>query len=443
MESNLEDVLINHRDNLINYLEANGSYSKLKIELEKINSGESVRGIIEPTNKFVRRILSNGYIGAKYRNTAISWLPSIELVDDIHKIINRYSIKTIEEISAGLGILSALLKKRSTNPELDIIASDVIDKSNMSENLDYVPIAKRSITDFKYYSQVNFPLPEMIITYKTGYTNDPTESISNFHDEFFRLIHSKQHKIIIICHPDTDHDFYEPLSMISNNLNIYHIESHHVKAFNSYFFVSKLFDKYYPTNMIIHVLIRSDIYDGIPISAIMTDSIVQVKMLDTNCFAKRQMEKISDVVSDKLVKSIMMESDFFLGMASNKIFCAIRDNLMELQKTNIKHIPEYIYKSDEFIIWSTAITDHSIYMKHDDRYQFISFILPYQSSLTESDSTTDLPQWVRTVDSKIMYFYAKSIDLQGNFNTKRNFMVSFKKKNLENKKYFMQNSVDN
>ena len=298
--------------------------------------------------------------------SAIEWFPSKELIDSILSLATFFDITTIEEIHAGIGILSSLLLTKSPT-NIKITTSDTYLDRNTCDKLDFVPIAKRSARDFKYYHQLNEPCPQMIISSFYPENSDCAKN-HDFLMELSDLICSKNHQIIVVFLPQTFKNFYELYTIIKHC--DYSLYSFQIKALDKYFFVFNLFKKYYGSPMLAHTIIKNNLLiKKKPNYDIFRNAVIDTTSIDTNCKFYWLLKNFYNDFSPILIKSIFNTYEFSKCLNdNNKVMRIMQLHIMTRQK-NIRNIPQYLYDVDEFIFWADCVHD-GLFLVFESRTQF-------------------------------------------------------------------------
>ncbi|MEM0354236.1 MAG: hypothetical protein QXW79_01505 [Thermoplasmata archaeon] len=392
----LLDILLNRREDFVEKLWENYNYNYLVKFLSEISSEHFQAPKICPDDKYVYRYLSGLYENSKYTQSSISWIPSRELVEGILLLAEKFGLKYIEEVYAGLGILSALIKK--TNSSIKIVASDNFENPHTCNQLGFVPIAKRSPKDFRYYEVLGEPYPQMIISsyYPCGANNNII-----FLEEMSDLLQSNKHDLIIMILPHTFTSIYDMLyhTIINSEYNLY---TFHVKAVDKYFFVHNLFKDCYKTGMLAHIVIREKILKDESIEKIFETAIVPSKLLDKCCQQIKYFKVFYDNLSTELIISIYKICDFKKATSKNSKFNEVVENTIYLISAEIR-TPVYILEVDEFLFWSNFIIKKQFYFVFRDRIQFYNFYIRTRSE--DSRNSIILPHWVNNEDAIYIYVY--------------------------------------
>ena len=180
MNNNLYEILRSNRGQLGNFLKDNCEYEYLKKQLIDIeNSTEDV--------KIVEKIFL-GKIGQEnYKNRAIYELPTSELLTIINFIMNFLGIKHVEELSAGVGLLSYMLSYKLGN-EYTVVASDGNRCSQTYNTNKYYTVQSKQFLHYCLDDDFNFDNKLLLISWIPD--NDLQDLIT--------LIDKKKPKYIII-----------------------------------------------------------------------------------------------------------------------------------------------------------------------------------------------------------------------------------------------------
>lgn len=184
MDEKLYNILLNEREKIPEFLYKINDYRKLsnlirKLEKKKDNNiwyNLCLGKIGKPNNKY----------------SAIYEIPTKQLIDSLALIIQLYNIKQIDEVGAGMGLLSSLLNIKMNEEEykLKITASDNYILNETSLPLDYINIIKKDISDIIWQHKNNVYPPDMVIC------SHPI-SIDTY-NELYKLIDSSCVKIIVL-----------------------------------------------------------------------------------------------------------------------------------------------------------------------------------------------------------------------------------------------------
>jgi hypothetical protein len=429
-------TLINNRERIVDKLSQKYSYEYLLKIFSEINSEKDTHIKILPSDKRLYRILSGTFKASRYNNSSIDWIPSEELVDGILKLANYFNIEHIEEIYTDMGILSALLSTKTK--KITITTADAFQNIKTCNKLGLVPIAKRTMSDYLYYKQLNERYPQMIISsyYPQNILTNIEENQNNiFVEEISNLISSNNHDIILILLPHTFtnfNDFFYHLTLNSQ----YVFNTFHVKALDKYFYIHDLVKEYYKSPMIAHLLIKKNLMMNCdkPIESIFEPAIISSKLIDTYCSFVKLLHLFYEKLSPKLIKYTYRNYNFDKPFMSNTKLREMAEYYAILG--NIINIPQYIYQTDEFLFWAKCVTKNLFFI-FDDRLQFYDFYTQTISiKLSEiRRNLGNFPVWVSNLATIYMYIYMEIIKTPSNWkNSKKYFHKVFDEINAKNKK---------
>jgi len=439
-------TLINNREIIVDKLFQNFSHEYLIKIFGEINLENNNQFKLLSNDKFVYQIMSGKYNKSKYDKSSIDWIPSEELVDGLLSVAKYFNIKHIEEIYSGMGILSALLSKKNNN-DITITTADTFDNIDTCNKLGIYPIAKRSADDFRYYKQLGESYPQMIIS--THYPNDNSTHISNnnetntFVEEILDLVQSQNHEIIILILPLTSTHFYSFFYHIATNCN-YTINTFHIKAIDKYFYLWNMTKKHYPSFMLAHILIKTNVLRNSTksLNEIFSPAVLPVPYIDMHCVLIKWLKKFYDKLSPKLVKHIYRNHDFMKSIyAPNIKTKKIIENLIMFDKMGIINIPQYIYDVDEFLFWARCVTKNLffVFANRSQFYMFYTETLGVQNSETRQNLI--FPVWVQDLYQMYKFIYLKIISPVNKqwISSKKIFNITFSKINMDNKQILSGN----
>lgn len=436
-------ILLNNRERIVDKLLQNYSYAHLLKLFSEINIEKDASIKIMPNNKHLFRLLSGSFDGSKYDKSSIDWIPSKELVDGIVSLAQYFNINHIEEIYTGMGILSALLTE-TNGTNISITAADTFENIETCNKLGSIPIAKRDINDFKYYEQLNEPYPEMIISSYYPANNFTKNNKNNvFVEEMTSLIQSNNHKIIVMILPHTFTHFYDLFYHLMIN-NEYTINTYYVKAFDKYFYLSDLMKTRYPSSMVAHVLVKTNIFPKNTTSfveknnllcEILGSSIISSDNIDKHCTFAKWLNIFYDNFSSKMIKSIYRIHNFTKPLSGNKKVKELIDYFVLFDKKSIHTFPQYIYDIDEFLFWAKCV-EKNLFFVFDNRLQFYTV---YTQSISVENSEVrqniNFPSWIQTLDSMYKYIYLDNTQSTHEWNEScKQFYITFDTINTKNRK---------
>src|ERR1700747_3637801 len=224
------DTLLNDRLNFYGKLYTHDELNNILTNIELGNFNKN-----KYKNIYKRgTILKNLFLGKSKLNknmdkiTSFYVIPTVEIINIIINLINKFDIKFIEEINAGCGLLSKLIKLNITNPI--IWASDNF-SSNSTSNCGIYSINNKNISDIKTYKQLNESNPNMIISAFPVINDNKINNNIKIITDIFDLINNNNHKIILLfLSLNHINDFNRCLTYINNNSN-YYVFTRYVKGF--------------------------------------------------------------------------------------------------------------------------------------------------------------------------------------------------------------------
>lgn len=385
MNHTLISSLLYNRENFAELLFKNYAYDYLLTFFNTINDDNNNLIEIYPNDKYIYRILTGKYINSKYINSSFNYIPSKELVDGLLSLINFFKIDYIEEIYAGMGLLSSLMKME--NKKLNIVASDIFTDISTCKQLGLFPIVNRNPKDFKYYEILNKEYPQMIISSYYPKTMKKYADIKlKFVNHIFNLINSKKHKIIILLLPNTMTYIYNYLYQIGLN-GYYKIFTYHIKSIDKYFYINNLIKDKYPSGMLMHVIIETRLlidYNLIDIKHILGQAIIDHPMIDTQCNHLKIIKHIYYTFPHNVINDIYIQYNL-VKITNNNLLNEML-TLNEKYLTLKIYIPHYIHTIHELLLWDNLISN-KIYIISNNRKEFIDFVSLLESLHPEQCGT--------------------------------------------------------
>ena len=457
-----ENVLLNVAHNIDNILDVE------TIEIKDDTHSE----------KRVYKFLTGLFENSQYTMSAIDWLPSAELVNNIVTLANQFNITYIDEICSGIGILSYLIKEHVKehfkDSNINITTADTFEYVNTCNKLDMVPIAKRGISDYQYYPLLGEPYPQMVIS--TYYPDNSNSKNCNllFINEISNMIKSTHHQIIIIIVPNTFVDLNNPLYYLSIDSS-YIVKSYHIKAVDKYFELYHLLNTYYKSSMMCHILIKknSKIDDAIITNDRASENRASENRASENRASENDLisEKINEIFKDstipnmtnnginsdydligmlkliyelsspKLVKDVYQNYDLMKPISLNAKVTKIMNEYTLLKKYGLVLYPQWIYTVDEFLFWTKCIRN-DLFFIFTNRVNFYNF---YTKSIgvenSEFRQSFGFPTWVRNIFQMYKYIYLDIIQYPKNWKTNsRVFEDAFRNLNHKNRSLLFKNN---
>lgn len=440
LSTNAQDfikLLSSERENLIDFIRTHPeiySHDTLTKILSEINhcSHSNSFGMVKPNNKYVYKYFSGNFPGSEYHNSVIKFLPSQEFVDSMIALAQHFKIETIEEAYSGLGILSALLQEKISNLRLNLklITSDPFTDSSTCHQMDYIPIAKRTLSDFDYYSKLGEDIPQLLIcnhhfsqddeAHQTGNMTHTSQSDAFFTDELSDLLVKERHDIVIVIMSHTNSTIYETINHIVSVGN-YEMYTFHAKIIDRYFYISELLKDMHPTGVLLNVLVKTDLMkkSDKSIQEIISHGIVPSKTIDSYCSYMKWFRYLYRYLPDKLIKDIHRACDFKKSFTHNMKFIKVTQMASNLiQSCGIVNFPNCIYTVEEFLLWGACIVKAGAYAWHSNRDYFLDYYSNIRMINNNNNSdiilTTNLPDWLgnQSQSSLCGFLYLHSIQYQ-------------------------------
>jgi len=415
----IDHLLKKNRSKLLQELVHHYNYSQLITLFESLNkTGE---------DKYVYNLL----LGKVEDNFPISSIPSREFVLMIGNLADYFHFTKIECFCVESGIFPLLLKREY--PQLDIVPCE---KSKCSENFVFTPqlsIAQRTATEYKYYDTLNLDYPDMVIYNYHEVSRDITEEKQLFHycvNTISNILSLQKVKIFIVILPIVYTSIYDLLHYLRYE-GSYHVISHYAKIVGKYYFLRKLFEDRYPSDIKVHMLISKDILPSVDLIRDMIElGTIPAAFDDNRCCYYKQMFNMYTYYSDNLLADIRSRIRFEKKI--QKSFFEMMINSIRFLKKHKIDVPLYIENKDEFKLWMMCMA-HRVFILFENREQFLTY---YQKCREE----TSFPEWLpdNTVD-KYKYLYLTIVKKTEEWaESRQTFYNEWKKINLENSKIILK-----
>ena len=393
------NVMMFKRENLINFLRQNYEYYNLVDIFNNINSGH-FDDDHKPNDKYIYRILAGKYINSLYTNSSIIWIPSKELIDAIHNVVEYYDFNYIDEHNAGLAIFSGLY--HASYPQTKIYAADTFTNMDTCNQLGYHPIAKRSFNEYKYYPKLKKSYPDVVISYISLISSNFVDCS----DEYCNLIKSGNHSLIIIFSPITSVVLDEMLcyACVTNG---YLLECFYVKTVDQYYNINCISAKFYNSGFVMYTILKKDLpskkitsdIEQIPLSNLLKNGIFTPTMMGYNRNIIHTLKFLYMNISDKLIKSI------YTSIVNCRISFTTVDSIFNYIINDNKKIsiPVYICSIDELLLWKKCITS-GLYFWFDNRIDFYNFFSK-TNKFKVSNLKKSYPKWIINISDAYIYIY--------------------------------------
>jgi len=332
---NLYTIFKNNRNELGHYLELNGGYDQIKNLLIDIEKNKSHIGNI------IKKLFL-GSIGHEInKQKAIYELPTTELLEIISFICQFYNITKIEELCAGQGLLSHLLKIK-LGPSYNIHATD---GNRCMETSD-----KK-----KYYDVEN----KMFLSYCLG-------SAQQFGEEL----------VIISWMPHNDYTDFELLLDKNPPKYLLIIDYNHTQHIDKLDVAGYHFMKIYGKQISYQDYFNNNITE-IPKSTILfattEDNIkslaLQIKIKLDHCLVKREDHMDKNILYDTIKK---LEIEYIIPGIQHNNTKKIVLMVHEIVKKKLK-IPKYIKSLDELNVWFLLAKNKLFPLNIHSRKKFIEY----------------------------------------------------------------------
>lgn len=431
-------ALVSARSEFIDKLYPSYGYDDLVYLVNKIKEAQS---LVTVSDKKIYDVFSGRANNKKFINSAISWIPSREVVSAIKQLAMGLGFKQIDVLSAEIGILPALLKKELHDKDLhdkdlhdkenniSILAADTFENQSTCNSVDYVDIAKRRISDYTYYEAIAKPYPELVIIY--NYVHGCLKRYENI----VRLLESMKHKVVMIFSSIFASSGFETPFNYLTNTDKYTIYSFPVKSIDMYHDIQQEVKNVYPYSMVGHILINKHLVKDFTIDMLIL--LFANGTLSNHSYASLGQQglngtiKIFETLPFKLFKSLFRKLDLIIPFALSPLVLNIEETFSKLKKMKITRVPEYIYDIGEYAQWIVFL-DKKIYLNFNSRDQFFTFYTEMKalasSSSNDSNNFNDFndsdislntkykfPSWIDNFNKKTVYIYLTVIKATGNW----------------------------
>lgn len=367
----LFNILKNDRKKLLDFLK-NNKYDDLK----------KLLCTIEEKNKSNINILNDlmlGKIGPQTnKQKAVYSLPTIESLKIIKEILDHYKIKKIEEIGAGLGLLSGLLHNYLSSDEYKIVATDGFRWINTYTPDYYYPVKKKLFLEY-CLDNINYDDTLIIINFI------PTNEILNL----IKFITSKKPKYLLIIDEMWNELTTKKILDKINTTNYNYIDiPAKIISYRDYFMYNKVF----PENSCRTSMIFCS-----------TDNMVTTDSLIVKCGPENFSKKIN-IYTDKMYAQdiIMIGAAPLVGLDILKSDSS--ENTIEFIKMlgeTIKNkiiIPKHIESFEELQFWFKKWKFNKLPLLITDRETFLEYfnysnIIKLQGGFQKLKNDNILPAW--------------------------------------------------
>lgn len=374
-EIELYNGFTKNRENLVDIIDRINDHNTLKETLLKIEEKH-------PNNKHILHDLFLGeYGGDENKFSAIYEIPTKELIDSIFTIFKMYNITNINEVGAGMGLLTALLQKKCDmyNYKVELQASDSCRSDLTNISLDYTKIIKKDISDVIMQYEKNLNPPDGIIcSHPLSFT---------MIEQLYDLIKSNYAKIIILITDVFETEKRLMLGLSYCNYNVYYLPIYQCSCSDKYknSNIKNLFSRSYTT-----VLVRKDL-KKIDLPKILEPNLYEIKTihpLETNLLFLATLGKIPRWLSElenkndlRIVINIIQEI-FIYGSRGNK------------------KIPDWIPNIELLSVWYHLIWGDMLPVKINTGEKLQEYYDLIHTPLDKLVKDNIIPQWLVDLNSK-------------------------------------------
>lgn len=376
----LYNILKFERNALPEFLKLNCKYDYLKsllikLENDNINKEEKELNLI--------KALFLGQLGNESnKQRAIYELPTEELMVVIKYICDFLNIKHIEEVAAGQGLLSYMLKYY-LGDDYNVVATDGFRWMETVHNTMYYPVSNKLLLTY-CLDNISFDDKLLIISWVPE--NDASD--------FWKLLETKSPKnIVIIGCPYDNHIFDLRIQLDNRGYTSVGIPTKQL-CYRDYF----KYNKYYPKDSS-----RSSIIFATNDASNINTMLLNMKLKHDNCLCKK-ITKISDklILQDIIVNNI---GNYYLldSLEDNMKFKKLLKFIPKLLQISAI-VPTYLRKYKEFVFWSTKIIQNKYPLNISTREKFKEYKQNIIMLNTNQDAYLDLinqnviPSWVSNID---------------------------------------------
>jgi len=385
----LYETMINNRDNMSDVLEKMNSYSILKqviIEIEK--KYENIDDVWHD--------ICMGKLGNQTNKcSAIFEVPTKELIDTIAILFQIFNIKKIDEVGAGIGLLSSLLQKKFKKDDYDVklLASDDGSSDNTNIPLDFTTIIKKDISDIIIQHNKNLNPPEAIIC-----TWPKKTKKKKMEKQFIKLLNTEKIKIFVFTN-DIRHNFAISKNFETDALKLgYKIIKLPIRQISYLDFFSKNQFKKLISRSFTFLVIRKDLLD-IDIISLLSDNLYKYTKIDPIRIALQDL-----AITKKIpfwICTLEKKNDLKTAMG-------IYNSVIKNRKIIQKKIPNWIPNLNLLIFWYTRINKNRFPLKIKTEKKLIEYynkiinMTPFKLSQFIKDGI--VPKWM-TYEYVDKYFW--------------------------------------
>ena len=373
MDEKLYNTLTEERDKFPDLLHKINDYRKMSNIIKKLEKKKDIN---------IWYKLCYGLIGkVNNKYSVIYEIPTKQLINSIALIAQLYDIKQIDEVGAGLGLVSNLLQKKFIEDEykVDITASDNYTFNETSLSLDYVDIIKKDMTDIVWQHKNNIYPSDMVLCFH------PLKK--SMYNELIEMINSNYIKIIVVVSNIRTNELIfteDKINIIKDNYDIINLPIYQINYLDI-FENNNIKDLY--THSITKIFIKKDInkLSNEDIYDLVKENLYNYTKIDKKRIILQEyaLQKLVPfwVSSDKYINEIEMIYNIFIYN---------------------KYIPLYIPNIKLLIFWFIQSQLNIFPLKISTKERLIS----YYEMFTEKKN---IPEWIPPylVNSYIWLYYSE------------------------------------
>jgi hypothetical protein len=371
----MEEFLIKNRKNICSLPEYLGccTFQDLIDELHRMENENKY-----PVSLSYIHELLLGKIGFEHnKQMAIYELPTIELLELIEKIIDIFAITSIEEIMAGLGLLSKTLELHVSKKNIicDIFATDGNRWIETSGEPTYFPVEKKLLLQYVLEDQI-FPVDKLVLMSWIGKNTLQTDSNQTKSDIKIFIDEIEPPILLLIGSKSLYKDLIES---ISESYIFCVIEETKQICYRDYF----LADRYIQNSSVILVIHKNkmNLYDKDELSDLLSEHNISITF---DLEMRKENEIFQDMVGHKIFPSWYLE----LSEDDQKVFIELFDKS--------EQIPDYIqsFSDYKFYINLTNVPDFT----SKDKFQEFKTLYDMidKNTIDELKRKSILPKWIFT-----------------------------------------------
>ena len=343
----LFSILVNDRKTLEMFLDKHGDYDNLYNLLKEIELKNKNK-----KNNITRELLLGEYGYESNKQIALYELPTNNLIDVIVKICKKLDIEKIEELMAGIGLLSKQLSKKC---DCEIKCTDGFRWIQTSSQVKYFDVKKKYIEEYK--ESDNDQKKMFIISW---FSNN-LKGMINFMDNV------KPNNMIIIGEKNCK--FLKKIS--DKYLDNYYIINLPVKqiCYRDYFLRNNVYNTNSSRSSITLFVLKNEFSNKIIFNI---DNFKE--LCGENNFINDTFDNDETVIQDLAVDNIIPEWVLKLDNNKKRKFVYIYSLLLEIGRVKI---PEYIDNIEHLYFWYKMDYLKKYPKLIDNKEKFIDFINIY------------------------------------------------------------------